>query len=118
MSETTMTVMRARQTGVSVSAAQLARWIEYGPAPLVIDVRDPWQWVRGHVPDAENIPVSCAPELVRRIPDDGLVVLVCEDGLLSREVARMLEFCGFRQVVHLAGGMRAWDARRGMALVA
>ena len=113
MSDMTMTLIgRTRRTG-SVSGAQLEEWIVYGPAPLIVDVRDAWQYRQGHLDLAENIPVRThAAMLVERVPDDGLLVLVCEDGLFSREVARMLEFCGLRQVVWLEGGMKSWNAAR------
>ncbi|MBI2930401.1 MAG: rhodanese-like domain-containing protein [Planctomycetes bacterium] len=116
MSDMTMAVL-GRQQG-AVSTAELAEWIEYGPAPLIIDVRDAWQFEAGSVEGAINIPVrTAARELVRSIPDDGLAVLVCGDGVMSREVARMLVYCGVRRVAWLDGGLRAWNAVRQEVLV-
>jgi len=118
MSDTTMTVMTARLTGGRVRAEQLAEWIKYGPAPLIIDVREAWEFACGAVPQAVNLPVSNPRHLVDHIPDEGLVILVCGDGVLSYEAGRMLEFCGFRNVVSLHGGMKEWGASRAALLAA
>lgn len=91
-----------------ITAAQLSEWIELGPAPLILDVREPWEFEAGHAPHALSAPASNAAALVRWVPDDGLVVLMCTDGILSRHVARMLECCGLRHVLWLEGGIGAW----------
>lgn len=111
MSEMTMSVLKRDRGMRSVSADELAQWLTNGPPPMILDVRDARAFRNGHLPMAENTPVSNAAALVSRIPDDGLVVLICDDGLLSREVARLLDFCGFRQVASLDGGLRHWSTR-------
>ncbi len=110
MSEMTMAVIGSRG-GRSVSVDLMAGWVEYGPAPMIIDIRERRQFETGSIAEAVNIPCSDSRELTRRIPSDGLAVLVCEDGTLSREVVRMLECCGLRQTAYLDGGMKAWKLR-------
>lgn len=92
-----------------VLPAQLAEWIERGPAPTIIDIRDDVAFRRGHLPEATNRPVSNPAELVNQVPDDDFVVLVCDDGELSRKAGEILRLCGLGRVAHLAGGMRGWN---------
>jgi rhodanese-related sulfurtransferase len=111
MSEMTMEVARrAATTGVQVRADELADWVLHGPAPLILDVRDAAEFAASHVPESESAPLGNAVGLVNRIPDDGLVVLVDEDGRWAREAVRMLFTCGFRHVAWLRGGLQAWRA--------
>jgi rhodanese-related sulfurtransferase len=110
MSEMTMEVA-ARVTGVAgeVTANDLAQWIACGPSPMIFDLRESSSYDDGHIPGSEHASLFCAGEMVQRIPDDGLTVLVCEDGRRSREAARLLNTCGFRQVAWLRGGIAEWN---------
>lgn len=74
----------------------------------VIDVRDPHEWIDGHVPTARLVPLA---EL-RRDPKaaqlhDG-VIFVCAAGVRSETAARLAAQLGFKDVYNLTGGTRAW----------
>ena len=77
-------------------------------APLVVDVREPREYERGHIPEARLIRL---PELLRdgEIPRDRSVVLVCRGGRRSLRAAAVLRQKGFDNVRALEGGMQAWE---------
>jgi len=77
---------------------------------LVIDVREPREFHRGHIPQAELVPL---PELLSEKPqfsNDRQVVLVCRSGRRSRMAATWLISQGFENVKILKGGMLAWES--------
>ena len=83
-----------------------------GDAPLLLDVRTPEEFAKGHVPGALNIPVD---QLTARTQElaahrDGDVVVYCERGGRAAKAATVLREAGFLNVLHLEGDMSAWRA--------
>lgn len=78
---------------------------------LLIDVREREAFRRGHLPQAINIPKR---ELVRRLSElrssKALIGLYCEAGPGSRSAANELLTLGYRSIISLSGGYRAWVA--------
>jgi len=81
---------------------------------LVIDVRQPSEFRRGHIRGSMNVPLPHLSGRLHRIPQGRPVVTVCATGHRSAAAARVLERAGF-EVENLAGGVRAW-AQAGLAL--
>ena len=95
-----------------VEAAALARSLRSEPRPLVIDVREPEEFVGelGHVEGAILVPMDA---LEHRLPKlagyvDQKIVVVCRAGARSASATAMLQRAGFRKAENLAGGMLAW----------
>lgn len=91
---------------------EVARELRGALAPLIIDVREPEEFVSdlGHIEGAILIPMDA---LVRRLPKlagyvDRSVVVVCRAGARSRSACAILRTAGFKQVRNLEGGMLAW----------
>jgi SulP family sulfate permease len=81
-----------------------------GDPPHIVDVREPREFARGRVPQAEIIPL---PKLLSEEPDlprDCPVVLVCQGGRRSTRAAAVLRGKGYSNVSVLRGGMQAWHA--------
>jgi sulfur dioxygenase len=98
------------QLGPEAAAALLVS----RPAPLVVDVREPEEFVGelGHISGALLVPLDA---LEHRLPKlvgyaDRHVVTVCRAGARSATAAAMLRRAGFGRVHNLAGGMLAWNA--------
>jgi SulP family sulfate permease len=78
--------------------------------PLVIDVREPREYKRLHIPDARLISLPnllMDPSQLDRSQD---IVLVCQGGRRSSRAASRLVENGFESVRILHGGMNAWEA--------
>ncbi|MBW2258024.1 MAG: sulfate permease [Deltaproteobacteria bacterium] len=76
---------------------------------LVIDVREPREFRRGHVPKAFLIPLPLLITDGDKVPDEPLV-LVCRTGRRSARAAQLLGNRGNSEVTILEGGMLAWEA--------
>ena len=79
--------------------------------PLVIDVRDPYEWEEGYITE-RNIPIYELPAL---IPDlvgwkNKTIVLYCKEGDRSGMARLILDEAGFEMVLSLEGGYLAWKA--------
>jgi rhodanese-related sulfurtransferase len=76
---------------------------------LLLDVREPDEWVEGHAPAAVHVPMREVQDRLAELPKDRLVVAICRSGARSRAVAALLLTEGY-DVVNTVGGMQAWQA--------
>jgi rhodanese-related sulfurtransferase len=82
--------------------------LEAEPAPLLIDVREPWEYEVVRLPDTRLVPLRTVPGLVGELDPAQELVLLCHHGVRSRQAAWFLERNGFERVINLAGGIDAW----------
>jgi rhodanese-related sulfurtransferase len=75
---------------------------------VVIDVREPGEYVSGHVPGARLIPMGQLAARMHEIDRHRPVHLVCATGNRSKSMATLLEHNGF-DVVNVNGGTSAWQ---------
>lgn len=95
-----------------ISPEELHERIQSGDAPQIIDIRPPAAFAQGHIPGAENVPMT---ELATRIDeidwgDD--IVVTCPIGQSSIQAARLIgsfEGAEEAEVSSLAGGYNAWE---------
>ncbi|ODU37569.1 MAG: sulfurtransferase [Thiobacillus sp. SCN 63-374] len=88
--------------------AELAAHLQTGHAPVLLDVREPWEWNLCHLPDAILIPMRELPVRLHELDKDAETVVICHHGVRSYHAARYLETLGFGDVVNLSGGVAAW----------
>ena len=80
------------------------------PADVVLlDVREPDEWVAGHAPDAIHIPLGQLIDRVAELPEGADVVVVCHGGGRSSRATAWLNKQG-HDVRNLTGGMVAYAA--------
>jgi len=88
--------------------------------PLLLDVREPWEFAICHIANSELVPMAQVPAAAAagRLPKDRDIVVICHHGIRSRQVAMFLEYQGFERVINLFGGVDAWarDVDRTMAV--
>lgn len=82
----------------------------------VVDVREAREYVEGHVPGAELIPMGYVPSQMARLPKDEPVYLICRSGNRSLAMADFLIASGY-DARSVEGGTVEW-ARSGRELVA
>ena len=78
-----------------------------GDDVVLVDVREPDEYVAGHVATAIPIPLGEVPARSSEIPSDGSVYLICARGSRSRHAAEYLAGRGVR-AINVAGGTIAW----------
>lgn len=76
--------------------------------PLLVDVREPWEFERCSIAGSRLIPMGKIPQQIDLLNPDQEIVLICHHGVRSLRVAVFLEQAGFGQVVNLEGGVDAW----------
>ena len=82
----------------------------------VVDVREPGEWSRGHLPGARLIPLDrlrSNPKVA--LPRDG-IIFVCAAGVRSQTAAKLAEATGLHDLYNLSGGTRSWVSA-GLPLV-
>lgn len=91
-----------------VSVHDLARSLE--TAPVIVDVREPWEYAEGHVPGAILIPLGQLAARVDELPGEEPIYVICRSGNRSVTASTLLIEAGKRDVRNVAGGMLAWQA--------
>lgn len=79
-----------------------------GDCPLVVDVREPWEYKQGHVPGAKLIPLGQLAGRLSEIDSEKPVAVICASGSRSQSAAALLGQKGFKTVYNVLGGTAAW----------
>lgn len=75
---------------------------------LLVDVRTPGEFERGHVPGAYNVPLQQIDLMERAVPDHATpLYLYCASGARSGTASRRLSAAGYKQVCNM-GGFSSW----------
>jgi rhodanese-related sulfurtransferase len=88
--------------------AELADYIRTGHTPVLLDVREPWEWNLCRLPGAILIPMHELPARLDELNKAAETVIICHHGVRSFHAARYLETVGFDDVINLSGGVAAW----------
>lgn len=88
--------------------AELAAHLEAGHRPVLLDVREPWEWDICRLPGARLIPMRDLPARLAELNKAAETVVICHHGVRSHHAARYLETAGFDNVINLSGGVAAW----------
>ena len=90
-----------------------ARWLrsptKAGSGARVIDVREPHEYVTGHVPGAQLLPLANVAANVHTIHGTGPVYVICASGNRSRTAAQTLTDAGL-EALSVQGGTAGWIA--------
>ena len=89
---------------------ELAEWLaDPGrPQPVLLDVREPWEYELCHLPGSQHIPMQTVPMRCEELDPDQEIVVICHHGARSMQVAMFLERRGYADVHNLTGGVDAW----------
>ena len=93
-----------------ISPQDLHARLGLGNGLRVLDVREAGDWDAGHIDGAANLSFRQLSARVAEISAlrEATVAVVCAGGSSSATAASILRRHGFRQVLNLAGGMKAW----------
>lgn len=93
-----------------IRPAELKAWLEdlQREKPLLLDVREPWEFERCHIDGAVSMPMNGIPARLDDLPQDREIVVICHHGVRSFHVARFLDHNGFTRIINLTGGVDAW----------
>lgn len=73
----------------------------------IIDVREPEEWISGHIPGARHIPLGQLPARIGELDRNAEFVVVCRSGGRSARACEYLAQRGYR-AINMTGGMSEW----------
>jgi rhodanese-related sulfurtransferase len=115
-------IQEARSSVQEVSVQDAHEGLRSGEVHMLIDVREPWEWDKGHISDAVSIPrglleLRADPESPVTNPElsgnkDARLVLYCTKAPSARSMlaAQTLGRMGYSNVAALRGGLEEWQA--------
>jgi len=111
-------VAEARKTIPEITATQAKEELDQGQVGLLLDVREPYEWDKGHIPGAILAPRGmlewyadpttpyAKPELTTN--RDARIIVQCASGGRSMLATETLKSMGYTNVVNMAGGFNEW----------
>ncbi|QQR70039.1 MAG: hypothetical protein IPI58_03980 [Alphaproteobacteria bacterium] len=95
--------------GQDVTVDDLAEALRCGSPVVVVDVREPWEVEKAHLPETIHIPLVQLDERCCELPRDARIVVHCHHGGRSACAVAWLQEHGYVQVHNLLGGVDAWS---------
>ena len=83
----------------------------------VLDVRQPWEYEKEHIPGAKLIPLPQLSEKIGELDPEKSTIVHCAMGGRSRVAAQLLSGQGFKEVYNLKGGILAWKRKKAIGSV-
>ena len=95
---------------LEISVAQLQTLLASPEKPLLLDVREPWEYDTAHIDGSTLIPMNEIPGRAHQELDEEAPILVlCHHGARSLSVAAWLRQQGFDKAQSVSGGIDAWS---------
>ena len=93
-----------------ITPAELNNLLETGNGskPMVLDVREPWEYAQGHVPGAQLISLGELSRRVGELDPATPVAVICATGSRSMSAAALLGGKGFETIYNVVGGTMRW----------
>lgn len=97
-----------------LAAADFSKKLNATPDAVVLDVRTPEEFVKGHLPNALNIDWNSAgfDADIATLDKSKPVFVYCLSGARSTAAAQKMRADGFKTVIELQGGIMKWRAAR------
>lgn len=93
-----------------IMPAQLA---EMKNEVILVDARQAADYAKHHIPGAINIDWRFVMSELDKLPEDKMIVLYCDTGILSSKAHLALRLIGYEQVRVLFNGLNGWQAHIG-----
>lgn len=94
-----------------ISPLELSDWLAdpQRGKPVLIDVREPWEYEICHIDGARLLPMQTVPVRLAELDPEADTVVICHHGGRSMQVAMFLAQRGFERLYNLAGGVAGWS---------
>ena len=97
-----------------INAHQLKSWLEQASdPPLLLDVREAWEFNLCALAGAVNIPMGQIPTRLNEIDQNREIVVICHHGVRSNQVARYIATARDGGSTRNAGAVSSETARDG-----
>ncbi|MBL1140678.1 MAG: sulfurtransferase [Proteobacteria bacterium] len=92
----------------SLSAEELKSKLDAGEKPVLLDVRETWEYETCHIEGSINISMSNIQRILDELEKYDETVVICHHGMRSFQVASYLEGNGYGNIANLEGGVDVW----------
>ena len=94
-----------------ITAEELKERLNKGETPVIIDVREDWEYQESNIAGAKNIPLGTLPQCIEDLEDlkEQEIIVQCRSGARSATAKAFLQQQGFTQVRNLLGGILAYN---------
>jgi len=90
--------------------AKLLKVVAPKEKPILLDVREPWEYETAHIENSKLMPMGEVPARANNELDpDAHIVVMCHHGARSLSVTAWLREQGFERAQSLAGGIEQWS---------
>jgi hydroxyacylglutathione hydrolase len=96
------------ETVAQITVHDLATWHEQEQDVVVVDVREPLEWLDGHIAGAVHLPMLEAVRRAAELPANRPKAVVCAGGLRSSTTISALKRLVPGPWFNVTGGMSAW----------
>jgi rhodanese-related sulfurtransferase len=93
----------------NITVRELKSRLEAGNRPILLDVREPWEFELAHLEGSKLIPMSQLEERFTELDPASETVVICHHGNRSSYVTLALQGAGFEKVLNLEGGLDAYS---------
>ncbi|MEO8391445.1 MAG: rhodanese-like domain-containing protein [Chloroflexota bacterium] len=76
--------------------------------PVMVDVREPWEYTQGHVSGAKSIPLGELARRLKELDPAEPVAVICASGSRSQSAAAILGLQSYETVYNVIGGTFNW----------
>jgi sulfur-carrier protein adenylyltransferase/sulfurtransferase len=96
--------------GSTITAGELKDLLDSDKPVHLVDVREPAEWEIVRIPGAVLIPKDeiLRGDALSGLPQDKQIVMYCKTGVRSAETLAAVKNAGFKDAVHVQGGVTAW----------
>ncbi len=95
-----------------ISVDQLKQLLAAPAPPLLLDVREQWEFDTARIEGAKLIPMGEIPGRAHQeLDEDQPIAVLCHHGARSLSVTVWLREQGFEKAQSVAGGIDAWSRR-------
>jgi rhodanese-related sulfurtransferase len=109
-----------QQLSVEQARAWMAETLAGPVAPLLLDVREPWEAalasIRIEGVAAKLVPMGELPARLDELDPAQPILCYCHHGVRSLQVVAFLERQGYASVYNLAGGIDAWSCEADVSV--
>ncbi len=92
----------------NITPRELKERLEAGDRPVLLDVREPWEFALARIEGSRLVPMTEIPERAAELDPAAETVVICHHGVRSAYVTRLLQRSGFQNVLNLEGGLDAY----------
>lgn len=92
----------------NITAGELQGRLEAGERPVLLDVREPWEFELARIEGSKLVPMSELEARFTELDPGAETVVICHRGSRSAYVTQVLQRSGFENVLNLEGGLDAY----------